>query len=161
MCCILIKVQQAIDTIIFFKSKPRTFDKQHYENSKIWLTFVVNLVLILSATLKTSRSAQERLLDFNQFIVGWRCEKTYGKFFSLNVLSYRFNKSWPKIKLFYTRAWRVLIKWKILFWNKKPTNFWQYHRWQSFQVPFLWKKGAGQTQTSNFCSCPVFSENDT
>ena len=80
MCCILIKVQQAIDTIIFFKSKPRTFDKQHYENRKIWLTFVVNLVLILSATLKTSRSAQERLLDFNQFIVGWRCEKPMASF---------------------------------------------------------------------------------
>ena len=30
----IIKVKHAIDTIIYFKSKPRTFDKQHYENGK-------------------------------------------------------------------------------------------------------------------------------
>ena len=34
MCCILIKVQHAIDTIIYFKSKPRTFYKQHCEKGK-------------------------------------------------------------------------------------------------------------------------------
>ena len=30
----LINVQQAIDTIIFFKNKPRTFEKQHYKNGQ-------------------------------------------------------------------------------------------------------------------------------
>ena len=30
----LIKVQQAIDTIIFFKNKLRTFEKQHCENGQ-------------------------------------------------------------------------------------------------------------------------------
>ena len=71
--------------------------------AEIWFWFINDLAVISSATWKTWNWDKYWKLYFNRFIKGQRCRKKKGNFFSLRVILYRFNKSWPKIKTFHAR----------------------------------------------------------
>ena len=98
------KVQQAIDTIIFFKNKPRTFEKQHCENGQNVAHIRYQFGSNIKCDIENTELSPRKIVILQSVYCWLEMWKTYGKFFSLCFLSCRFDKSWPKIKLFQARV---------------------------------------------------------